>query len=314
MNNHYLKRIIIVIISIINVIIITNFNTNAFPIYAQQGYDNPREATGRIVCANCHLAQKPIEIEVPKSILPNTVFEIKVNVPYESGIKQISGNGKQVGINTGAVVILPEGFKLAPKKLLSSELKTKTKNMYAQPYSKSQQNILVVGPVTGAKNQEIIFPVLSPDPNQSKNVHFFKYPIYIGANRGRGQIYPTGEKSNNNSVSATYDGKIMKINKLSETEDYSIEILKNNGETYTEKIPKGLQIKVKEGNTIKANESLTNDPNVGGFGQDETEIVLQSPNRIRGMIIFFTTTTLAQIFFVLKKKQWEKVQSSEINF
>ena len=34
---------------------------NAFPVYAQQAYENPREATGRIVCANCHLAQKPTE-------------------------------------------------------------------------------------------------------------------------------------------------------------------------------------------------------------------------------------------------------------
>ena len=49
-------------------------NAQAFPIYAQQGYENPREATGRIVCANCHLAQRNIELEVPKAVLPNTVF------------------------------------------------------------------------------------------------------------------------------------------------------------------------------------------------------------------------------------------------
>ena len=35
--------------------------SNAYPIFAQQGYENPREATGRIVCANCHLANKPVE-------------------------------------------------------------------------------------------------------------------------------------------------------------------------------------------------------------------------------------------------------------
>jgi apocytochrome f len=29
---------------------------NAYP-FAQQGYPNPREANGRIVCANCHLAE-----------------------------------------------------------------------------------------------------------------------------------------------------------------------------------------------------------------------------------------------------------------
>jgi apocytochrome f len=39
--------------------------TFAYPIFAQQNYENPREANGRIVCANCHLAQKPVEIEVP---------------------------------------------------------------------------------------------------------------------------------------------------------------------------------------------------------------------------------------------------------
>ena len=38
---------------------------NAFPIYAQQAYENPREANGRIVCANCHLAAKPTEFEIP---------------------------------------------------------------------------------------------------------------------------------------------------------------------------------------------------------------------------------------------------------
>jgi apocytochrome f len=38
----------------------------AYPVFAQNAYQNPREATGRIVCANCHLAQKPTEIEVPR--------------------------------------------------------------------------------------------------------------------------------------------------------------------------------------------------------------------------------------------------------
>ena len=52
--------------------IISTPNVQAFPIFAQQNYENPREATGRIVCANCHLAQKPAEIEVPQAVLPDT--------------------------------------------------------------------------------------------------------------------------------------------------------------------------------------------------------------------------------------------------
>lgn len=84
---------------------------NAFPVYAQQAYENPREATGRIVCANCHLAQKPTEIEVPQGVLPDTVFEAVVDIPYDLSVKQVTGDGTKGPLNVGAVMILPEGFK-----------------------------------------------------------------------------------------------------------------------------------------------------------------------------------------------------------
>nr|QCI04388.1 Apocytochrome f [Antithamnion hubbsii] len=307
------NRIIYIFICIFSINFINTLNTYAFPIYAQQAYEDPREATGRIVCANCHLAQKPVYIETPKAVLPNSIFEATIQIPYDTNIKQPLGNGEQGSLNVGAILVLPEGFKLAPKKLLSQELKKKTKNIYVQSYSTSKENILVVGPIAGNKNQEITFPILSPDPSKDKNIHFFKYPIYIGGNRGRGQIYPTGDKSNNNPVISTSSGKILEI--LSQEKGgYTIKIEKTNGDIYTENIPAGLELIVKEGNNITANQNLTNDPNVGGFGQNETEIVLQNPNRIKGMIAFFFTVTLAQIFFVLKKKQWEKVQAAELNF
>ena len=164
----------------------------AFPIYAQQAYENPREANGRIVCANCHLASKPTEFEAPTSVLPDSVFETIVKIPYDVTKKQIQGNGQKGGLNVGAVVILPEGFQLAPKNRLEDSLKAKMKGIYITPYSPTKENILVVGPIAGEKYQEIPFPLLSPDPEKQKNVFYVKYPIYVGANRGRGQVYPTG--------------------------------------------------------------------------------------------------------------------------
>lgn len=287
--------------------------THSFPIYAQQGYENPREATGRIVCANCHLAQKEVSIEVPKSILPNTIFEAKISIPYSSELKQLLGNGVEGNLNTGAVLILPEGFKLAPKKLLSEDLKAKTKNFYIQNYSTSKDNILVVGPVGGTNNQEITFPILAPDPNKDKNSFFLKYPIYVGGNRGRGQIYPTGDKSNNNTFISNTSGTIKSIEETPKG-SFLLNIENVDGDTSKEEVPKGLKLIVKEGSKIINGQNLTEDPNVGGFGQNETEIVLQNPARIKSMIAFFVTVTLAQIFFVLKKKQWEKVQAAEMNF
>ena len=80
------------------------------------------------------------------------------------------------------------------------------------------------------------------------------------------------------------------------------------------KLEASLEISVKEKDTVKVDQPLTLDPNVGGFGQEETEIVLQNPNRVKGMIVFFFTVTLTQILLVLKKKQFEKVQAAEMNF
>ena len=308
-----LGKQLLILASFIAIINIHIHSVNSFPIYAQQGYENPREATGRIVCANCHLAQKEVLIEVPKSILPNTIFEAKVSIPYNQEIKQLLGNGVEGNLNTGAVLILPEGFKLAPKKLLSEELKQKTKNIYIQNYNTSKENILVVGPVGGNNNQEISFPILAPDPNKDKNSFFLKYPIYVGGNRGRGQIYPTGDKSNNNIVTSNVNGILQSIEENPKG-GFLLNIEKTDGTIAQETIPKGLRIVVKEGTKITSGQNLTDDPNVGGFGQNETEIVLQNPTRIKSMIAFFITVTLAQIFFVLKKKQWEKVQAAEMNF
>ena len=285
----------------------------AFPIYAQQAYEDPREANGRIACANCHLAQKPVEIETPQAILPNSIFEAIVKIPYDLNSKQVLASGARGGLNVGAVVILPEGFKLAPTNQLSTEVKEKNKGVYISPYSSKAENILVVGPISGDKHQEIIFPVLSPDPATNKEVNFIKYPIYVGANRGRGQVNPTGEKTNNNIILSTVTGQINNI-AVKENGTTEINIKSSTGDIITQNIPKGLELTVANGKLVTIDQPLTKDPNVGGFGQTETEIVLQSPARIYGYMALCFFITLTQVFLVIKKKQFEKVQATEMNF
>jgi apocytochrome f len=285
----------------------------AFPIYAQQAYENPREANGRIACANCHLAQKPVEIETPQAVLPNSIFEAIVKIPYDLNSKQVLASGARGGLNVGAVVILPEGFKLAPANQLTAEVKEKNKGVYISPYSSKAENILVVGPISGDKHQEIIFPVLSPDPATNKEVNFIKYPIYVGANRGRGQVNPTGEKTNNNIILSTVTGQITNI-AVKENGTTEINIKSSKGDIITQNIPKGLELSVANGKLVTVDQPLTKDPNVGGFGQTETEIVLQSPARIYGYMALCFFITLTQVFLVIKKKQFEKVQAAEMNF
>ncbi|KAL0757818.1 hypothetical protein Bca101_095486 [Brassica carinata] len=201
--------------------------SSAYPIFAQQNYENPREATGRIVCANCHLASKPVDIEVPQAVLPDTVFEAVVKIPYDMQLKQVLANG---------------------------------------------------------------------------------------GNRGRGQIYPDGSKSNNTVYNATAGGIISKILRK-EKGGYEITIVDASNERQViDIIPRGLELLVSEGESIKLDQPLTSNPNVGGFVQGDAEIVLQDPLRVQGLLFFLGSVVLAQIFLVLKKKQFEKVQLSEMNF
>ncbi|KAL2240776.1 UNVERIFIED_CONTAM: Cytochrome f [Sesamum indicum] len=233
--------------------------SSAYPIFAQQGYENPREATGRIVCANCHLANKPVDIEVPQAVLPDTVFEAVVRIPYDKQVKQVLANGKKGGLNVGAVLILPEGFELAPSDRISPEIKEKIGNLSFQSYRPNKKNILVIGPVPGAG---IVSQIIRKE-------------------KGGYEITITDP---------------------------------SDGRQVVDIIPPGPELLVSEGESIKFDQPLTSNPNVGGFGQGDAEIVLQDPLRVQGLLFFLASVILAQIFLVLKKKQFEKVQLAEMNF
>lgn len=287
--------------------------SSAYPVFAQQNYSNPRAANGKLACANCHLNQKAIEVEAPQAVLPNSVFEVAIKVPYDTKLQQIGANGKKADLNVGGILMLPKGFKLAAKNQISQEIKEKNKGVFISPYSTELDNIFVVGPIAGKTHQELIFPVVAPDPQTNSNVKYLTYPIYAGGNRGRGQVYPTGEKSNLNIFGASQAGQITEIT-TSEKGESNIVILNATGSKTSQIIPAGLTVVVKQGETVQIDQPLNADPNVGGFGQEESEIVLQNPVRIFGYLAFCLSILLAQIALVLKKKQYEKVQAAELNF
>ena len=284
----------------------------AFPIYAQQAYDSPREANGRIVCANCHLAEKATKVEIPQAVLPDSVFEAVVKIPYDTNVQQVLGSGDPGPLNVGAVLMLPDGFKIAPEDRIPEKMKEEIAGISFQKYKPDTDNVIVVGPLPGDKYQELVFPVLSPDPATDPNIHFGKYSVHVGGNRGRGQIYPTGDRTNVNAITASAVGQVSSVKEANG--GYAVTIAKTDGSNVTETIPAGLEVVISEGQEVADGTPLSSDPNVGGFGQKDTEIVLQSATRIKWLIAFFTAIMLSQTLLVLKKKQVEKVQAAEMDF
>jgi apocytochrome f len=285
----------------------------AYPFWAQQNYESPREATGRIVCANCHLAAKPVEIEVPQSVLPDSVFKAVVKIPYDTSIQQVTATGEPGPLNVGAVLMLPEGFKIAPEDRIPEEMKEEVAPSYVfMSYAEGQDNTVLVGPLPGDQYQEIVFPVLSPDPATDSSINFGKYSVHLGGNRGRGQVYPTGENSNNTDVKAPVSGMVTDITPVDSGMEVTIQSAEGAATVVT--VPVGPQVIVAVGDEVTAGKPITNNPNVGGFGQKDTEIVLQSPNRIKGLLAFTAAVMISQIMLVLKKKQVERVQEAEMSF
>jgi apocytochrome f len=312
-NNKFFKSLLLALTIGVSVFGFYIPNSLAYPVFAQQNYSNPRAANGKLACANCHLNQKAIEVEAPQAVLPNSVFEVEIKVPYDTSKQQIGANGKKADLNVGGILILPKGFKLAAKNQISPEVKAKNKGVFISPYSTEFDNIFVVGPIAGKTHQELIFPVVAPDPEKDSEIKYLSYPFYAGGNRGRGQVYPTGEKSNVNVFGANQAGQITEI-QTTEKGAATVVIINSTGTPTSQVIPEGLTLTVKVGDLVQAEQTLNLDPNAGGFGQEESEIVLQDPLRIIGYLIFCFCALMTQILLVLKKKQFEKVQAAELNF
>merc|ERR1711956_80986 len=134
-------------------------------------------------------------------------------------------------------------------------VKAKNKGVFISPYSTEYDNILVVGPIAGKNHQELLFPVVAPDPSTNSDVKYLTYPLYAGGNRGRGQVYPTGEKSNVNVFAASQAGQVTEIN-VSEKGEQIIEIINSSGVKTSQTLSKGLVLTVKAGDIVKADQDL----------------------------------------------------------
>merc|ERR1712039_1123306 len=89
---------------------------------------------------------------------------------------------------------------------------------------------------------------------------------YFGGNRGRGQVYPEGNQSNNNQFFAKETGTVEAVDGL------KISIKKEDGSVVEQEVLPGAQIVVEVGEQVKKDDPVTTNPNVGGFGQADCSL------------------------------------------
>lgn len=272
-------------------------SVTAYPIFAQKIYQSPREETGRIVCANCHLASKPISVEAPQSLLPAQVFPVQIKIPVEKGLQQVSSSGQKRPLNVRAIVVAPPNVRLAKSGELSTAQKKASKRAVFQQYNKANSNIFVARPIPA--NRPLTLFLVAPEKGP-----FRTHPIYVRRNRRRRQLYPDRQKSNNTVYTSPATGQVDSI--LTDLKGSFIRVKTKSDQIIEIEIPKRPELVVEKRQSILAEQPITKNPNVRGFRQFETEIVYQDPARLFSLQLFLWVVFIGQCSLVLKKKQIEQ--------
>ena len=130
----------------------------------------------------------------------------------------------------------------------------------------------------------------------------------MGGNRGRGQLYLNGTLSNNNSFNALGNGGLFRIHALKKSKGVDLFIVSSPPNRWTKfhLLAGPALLLTQPGVWVLRNGALTVNPNMGGFGQEECECVLQPLSNVIYHVGFSLCVLLTQFFLVLKKKQYER--------
>ena len=119
-----------------------------------------------------------------------------MSIPVDRTARQLSSSGDISPLNVGGVLALPEGIRAVGSR--DSDL--------TMPFNSGHANELVFGPQPSQLYSEVVISCQA-----EKDLPYLNYPVVVGGNRGRGQIYPDGELSNNNSFRSQSTGVIQRI-------------------------------------------------------------------------------------------------------
>jgi apocytochrome f len=283
-------------------------NGQSYPIFAQNAFTTARDSTGKIVCANCHLSASTLHIEVPQSVSSSTVMTLRLTIPAALSSKQLTSSASWLAhSNLGCVLLVPDGFTLAPGTRLRGSEKLLTEGIYLQPFNYNCNNTIVVGPIDCSALRSacsLDFPILSRSKGRCSTSYCpgTCYSVFGGANVGRGQFYPTGDSSNTLRAtrSASLNLRLMGTRTgLGKLFSRALGATKRAALTACR-----LKTAASASDTIFSR-SYPAARTSGGFGQQESTLVVQRGARLKSILNISLGIGLSQNSAVCKKRQFE---------
>ena len=277
-----------VMLTITGLLLAENVSASTFPAFAVALTTEPRSASGKFVCANCHLLGADVQLSLPQAVFRQSVFDVWCRVPTRRTNAQVRSDGTVGALQLGRVIVFPETVTVEP--------------IDGWTGWSSSRSIWWSGPIGSKVYASEALSVRSDEFTPGT------YTVYLGANRGRGQVYPSGESSNLAPARSPIDGLIKGI--TFQPKRFGSNVwLAASGSDHLIHAPAGIVLEpsIFPRAVLHRDEAFTQPRNFGGFGVSEQSLTLQSPERLQGEVRLLLLLVATQVMLVLKKKQFERL-------
>ncbi len=265
-----------------------SYVSTTLPVFGVALADEPRSASGKFVCSNCHLLSARVELSLPQAVFQESSFDIWSRVPTRRTNAQVRSDGTVGPLQMGRVLVFPTG-SISPMEEWSQW--------------QSNRSALWIGPLASKEHaiEASSFTVNDIVPGT--------YTVYLGANRGRGQLYPSGLASNIAPVRSAVNGLVAGLTFQAKRYGTNLWMHPSDGSQHLLHAPSGIVVlrSVFPRSFQRSENSLAHFRNLGGFGVAEGSLTFQTSQRLLGELRVLALLSGTQVALVLKKKQFERL-------
>lgn len=229
-----------------------------------------------------------MELGLPQAVFPQTSFDVWCSVPTRRTNAQVRSDGTVGPLQVGRVLVFPPSGAITP-----------TEGWTIWPETPS---IWWNGPI---RSQDHASEVMAFKTTESIPG---TYSVYLGANRGRGQIYPSGLASNLAPLRSPVDGVITGLTWQAKRYGTNLWVRCSDGVHLLHLSPGTLVAEVMPRSYLRSDESLVYSRNLGGFGVAEQSMTFQTRQHLVTEIRILGLLLGTQVALVLKKKQFERLK------
>ncbi len=132
--------------------------------------------------------------------------------------------------------------------------------------------------------------------------------LYLGANRGRGQIYPDGSLSNLTLRKAEVSSICTGVTYLVKRYGSVVHLVHGSGVKLVHLLPgQAVEPVIGPRMLCQVDTLLGRTLNLGGFGLGEVALSIQSPDNLKRFLALMVLLQVTQLLLLNKKKQYERL-------